>query len=205
MNSPANFYFEKNLWSSNLINLAGVDEVGRGAWAGPVVAAAVVFPENIQFPEFLYDSKLLLPRQREHLSRLIYKFARSVGIGSVGVRTINSQGISIATHKAFRSAINSLRVNPDHILVDAFFIKHIRKDIQTPLKKGDAICASIAAASIVAKVYRDAIMKKLSKKYPEYRFGKNKGYGTAMHQRAIRKNNFSKIHRTSFNLNYLIQ
>ena len=182
-----------------------MDEVGRGAWAGPVVAAAVIFPKSIQFPEYLYDSKLLLPKQREHLSRLIYKFARSVGIGSVDVRTINSQGISTATHKAFRSAINSLCLKPDHILVDAFFIKHIRKDIQTPLKKGDAICASIAAASIVAKVYRDAIMKNLSKKYPVYQFSKNKGYGTPKHQRAIRKNNFTKIHRTSFNLNYLVQ
>ena len=205
MKSPAHFNFEKNLWSSNLNHLAGVDEVGRGAWAGPVVAAAVVFPKNIQFPEYLYDSKLLLPRQREHLSKLIYQFARSVGIGSVDVRTINSQGIGTATHKAFRSAISSLSVKPDHILVDAFFIRHISKEMQTPLKKGDVICASIAAASIVAKVYRDAIMRNLSRIYPEYRFGKNKGYGTQMHQRAIRKNNFTKIHRTSFNLDYLVQ
>lgn len=204
MKSPANFNLEKNLWSSNLNYLAGVDEVGRGAWAGPVVAAAVVFPKNIQFPEHLYDSKLLSPRQREHLSKLIHQLARSVGIGSVGISTINSQGIGISTHKAFRLAINSLSVKPDHILVDAFFIRHIRKSIQTPLKKGDVICASIAAASIVAKVYRDSIMRDLSKKYPEYHFGRNKGYGTPMHKRAIRENNFTKMHRRSFNLDYLV-
>ena len=205
MKLASDFNFEKKLWSSKINFVAGVDEVGRGAWAGPVVAAAVVFPKNIQFPTDLYDSKLLLPRQREHLSKLIYRLARSVGIGSADVHTINKQGISKATHIAFRSAIKNLLIKPDHILVDAFYIKRLRRGNQTPIKKGDVICASISAASIVAKVYRDYIMRNLSKKYPQYHFGKNKGYGTRVHQEAIRKNNFTEIHRRSFNLDYLIQ
>ena len=204
MKVAANFNFEKKLWSSKINFIAGADEVGRGAWAGPVVAAAVIFPKNIHFPSDLYDSKLLLPRQREQLSKLIYQKAKYVGIGRVGVNTINTQGIGKATHKAFRSAIRSLGIKPDHIFVDAFYIKHLNRDNQTPLKKGDVICSSIAAASIVAKVYRDAIMRDLSKKYPAYFFSKNKGYGTPLHQEAIRKNNFTVIHRRSFNLDYLV-
>lgn len=205
MKYASNFNLEKNLWSSKINFIAGVDEVGRGAWAGPVVAAAVVFPKNIQFPTDLYDSKLLLPRQREFLSKLIYQLAESVGIGSANVHTINSQGINKATHQAFRSAVKNLLVKPDHLLIDAFYIKHLRKESQTPIEKGDVICASISAASIIAKVYRDCIMRNLSKKYPQYHFGRNKGYGTLMHQNAIRKNNFTEIHRRSFNLDYLIQ
>ena len=205
MTQPATFNIEKGFWNSGVNDIAGVDEVGRGAWAGPVVAAAVIFPKKVKIPEDLFDSKSISPRRREYLSKVIYKHAKSIGIGSIDVAEINKRGIGSATHKAFREAIKSLSSVPESILVDAFYIKHLRKSIQRPIKKGDSICASIAAASIVAKVYRDRLMKKLSSKYPVYRFAKNKGYGTAYHMSAIAAYHFTDIHRVSFNLSYLIQ
>lgn len=203
MSEPANFEEEKGFWKKEHALIAGVDEVGRGAWAGPLVAAAVVFPQNVNFPEELYDSKLILPRHRERLAKLIYQHAASVGLGVIGLPTINKFGIGKATQKAFRSAIRGLSVAPDLILIDAFYIKHLARQNQRPIKGGDKVCASIAAASIVAKVYRDAVMRKLGRAYPAYRFGVNKGYGTAYHQEAIRKNNFCTLHRKSFNLSFL--
>lgn len=203
--SAAHFQEEKRFWKSGLEFIAGVDEVGRGSWAGPVVAGAVVFPQGVHFPEKLYDSKLVLPRQRENLAKLIYKYALSVGLGVVEVPIINKSGVGRATQKAFRAAIKNLLVDPDHILIDAFYIKHLNKDNQLPIKNGDQICASIAAASIIAKVYRDSIMRKLSRKFPVYKFAVNKGYGTRFHQEAIRMHDLSSIHRKSFNLSYLTQ
>jgi len=170
-----------------------------------VVAAAVIFPKEITFPEELYDSKLILPRRRERLAKLIYEHAVSVGIGIIGVTVINKIGIGKATQKAFRKALNLLSVAPERILIDAFYIKHLSRENQTPIKKGDQVSATIAAASIVAKVHRDAVMRKLGRVYPEYGFGAHKGYGTAFHQEAIRKYNFCKLHRRSFNLTYLTQ
>ena len=205
MKKPATFELEKYLWNKGYKRVAGTDEVGRGAWAGPVVAAAVIFPPSVAFPELLYDSKKLTPIKRENLSKLIFRKALSVGIGLEGVTTINKKGIQEATHGAFRKAVNNLSHLPDQILVDAFYIKNLDRKNQKPIVKGDEIIASIAAASIIAKVYRDSIMKKISKKFPAYSFDKNKGYGTAFHQSAIRKHNFIYIHRTSFNLGYLVQ
>lgn len=200
---PAHFKEEQKLWARGNHFIAGVDEVGRGAWAGPVVASAVVFPKNINFPEYLYDSKLILPRHREKMARLIQKQAVSVSLGVIGLPTINKYGIGKSTQKAFRAAIRGLTVEPDQILIDAFYIKHLNRENQTPIKKGDQVCATIAAASIVAKVYRDRLMRRLSRRYPAYLFGVNKGYGTKAHQEAIRENNFCAIHRKSFNLAYL--
>lgn len=201
MSKPfANFDEEISLWVQGFDFVAGVDEVGRGAWAGPLVAAAVVFPKNIKFPEKLYDSKLLKPRTREELSKLIYQSAYSVSIGISGVSFINNFGVGKANHKAFRKAVRGLSVEPQRILVDAFYIKQLKRDIQKPIKKGDRVCASIAAASIVAKVYRDSLMRRLSRLYPVYGFGANKGYGTKFHQDAIKTSNLSSVHRKSFNL-----
>lgn len=205
MKKPATFELENNFWDRGYKHVAGVDEVGRGAWAGPVVAAAVIFPQRVSFPESLYDSKKLTPKARENLSKLIFKKALSIGIGSEGVSTINKRGIGPATHTAFRKSIKKLTYIPDQILVDAFYIKKLSRQNQSPIKRGDEIIASIAAASIVAKVYRDDIMIKISKRFPEYNFEMNKGYGTAFHQSAIRNHNFTSIHRTSFNITYLIQ
>lgn len=205
MKKPATFELENYLWNKGYECVAGADEVGRGAWAGPVVAAAVIFPPSVYFPEFLYDSKKLTSINRENLSRLIISRALSVGVGLEGVPTINKKGIQEATHIAFRRAIKKLSPPPDQILVDAFYIKKLNQKNQRPIVKGDEIIASIAAASIIAKVYRDNLMKKISKKFPEYSFEKNKGYGTAFHQSAIRNHNFTSIHRTSFNLGYIVQ
>ena len=205
MKLPAKFDIEEKLWSFGINYIAGADEVGRGAWAGPVVAAAVIFPKKVRFPEDLFDSKKLSPNRREYLANLIYDSALSVGVGCVSASVISKFGIGMATHKAFRASVTNLSVSPEKILVDAFYIKRLSKNIQVPIKKGDEICASISAASIIAKVYRDSIMRSLARKYPEYGFDRNKGYGTSFHQNAIRMNNFVKIHRTSFNIGYLIQ
>jgi len=203
MKIAANFENESRLWEAGRRLIAGIDEVGRGSWAGPVVAAAVVFPPFFKAPFDLFDSKLLLPKQREELSEKIKKVA-FVGIGVVGVPTINKIGIGQATQKAFRVAVRALDCESEYYLIDAFYIRYWLRDNQLPIKKGDRTCASIAAASIVAKVYRDNLMRGLASKYPKYGFDTHKGYGTAIHQEAIRKYKLSGIHRKSFNLKFLL-
>jgi ribonuclease HII len=200
MKLAAGFGYETKLWKEGVRFIAGVDEVGRGAWAGPVVAAAVVFPQKINFPEKLFDSKMVSPLQRERLSGLILQYAVSVGVGRVEIPTINKIGIGRASHKAFRSAVKLLSVIPDQIFVDAFYIKNLNRRNQKPIKNGDKLCASIAAASIVAKVYRDNLMRQLDKKFPGYGFAAHKGYGTAFHQESIKNLSLSSMHRKSFNL-----
>jgi ribonuclease HII len=199
----ANWSNERVLWNQGYSCVAGIDEVGRGSWAGPVVAAAVVFPSNYKSSFKLADSKLLKPIEREELDQLIRSAAQSIAIGEVGLPVINKEGIGKASQRAFRLALNGLSTKPDYYLVDAFYIKYIPKRIQRPIIKGDQISASIAAASIVAKVYRDNLMRQLAKDYPEYGFGKHKGYGTTHHQKAIKDFGFSPIHRSSFDLTFL--
>jgi len=203
MKLPANFDFEKPLWSRGLKLVAGIDEVGRGAWAGPVVAGAVVFPANYSSDFHLYDSKLLSPKQREESASKIRSIAQ-IGIGVVGVSVINKIGIGKATQIAFQKAVKKLPLFPQHFLIDAFYIKNWPKDNQNPIKKGDVFCASIAAASIVAKVFRDQLMRNLDKKYPQYEFASHKGYGTPNHQKAIKEFSFSPVHRTSFDLRWVV-
>ena len=199
MKIPAGFGLETFFWNRGEKLIAGIDEVGRGSWAGPVVAAAVIFPPFFKISYNLYDSKLISPRERERLSLIILEGAK-VGFGVVGVSVINKIGIGKSTNIAFRKAVRSLNENCDRLLIDAFYINGLSKKNQIALKSGDKFCASIAAASIVAKVYRDALMRKLSKKYPEYGFARHKGYGTRKHQTALREYRLSKVHRTSFNL-----
>lgn len=203
MKVAANFENESRLWSREIHLIAGIDEVGRGAWAGPVVAAAVVFPPFFKADFDLFDSKLLLPKQREVLTEKIKEVA-SVGIGVVGVPTINKIGIGRATQKAFRAAVRALACDAEYFLIDAFYIRYWVRENQLPIKKGDRFCASIAAASIVAKVYRDNRMCELANKYPRYGFDIHKGYGTPAHQEAIRQYKLSGIHRKSFNLSFLL-
>ncbi len=191
---------EKKLWNSGYYYIAGLDEVGRGSFAGSVVVGAVIFPSDIQLPDGIADSKLLKPRQREKLELSIKNQALAWSIAEVGVPTINKIGIGKATQVAFRKALRLLPVQADFVLVDAFCVKHLNRKIQKPIQNGDKICASISAASIIAKVYRDKSMKKLHKKYPCYGFAKHKGYGTKLHQAAIRKHGLTRIHRKSFNL-----
>lgn len=204
--------FEKKLWNSGYTHVCGLDEVGRGSFAGPVVVGAVVFPKNSQMIEGLADSKLLKPRKREKLSVVIKEQAFVWAVAEISVSVINKIGIGKATQMAFRKAVRSLKVKPDYIVFDAFYnlsgakisssayVAHLNRKKQKPIKDGDKICASISAASIIAKVHRDKLMRKLHKKYPEYGFAKHKGYGTKRHQEALKKFGLSKVHRKSFNL-----
>lgn len=191
---------EKLLWEQGYVYIAGLDEVGRGCFAGPVVVGAVVFPQDVVLPEGLADSKLLKPKLREKLAEEIKKVAKSWSVAEITVTHINKKGIGKATQMAFRKSIKLLSKPPDFILIDAFYIKHLNRKRQRPIKNGDKICASISAASIIAKVYRDKLMKKLHKKFPQYGFAKHKGYGTKAHQEAIRQYGLSRIHRRSFKL-----
>ncbi len=192
---------EKSLWKKGYNYIVGIDEVGRGSWAGPLVVAGVILPKDFEIPEELADSKLVKPQTRVKLSKIINLIALKVSIVQIESREIDKVGVGRATHIAFRKVTAELK--PDFCLIDAFYIKHFTRKRQQAVKDGDKVCASIAAASIVAKVYRDSLMRKLHFIYPQYGFGKHKGYGTKMHQEAIKKYGFSKIHRLSYNLDYL--
>lgn len=204
--------FEQRLWKIGYRYVCGLDEVGRGCFAGPVVAGAVVFSKRAILPEGVNDSKLLRPRQRERLAKEVKDKALAWSIAEISVRHINKFGIGKATQMAFRKAVRSLNPKPDFVLFDAFYnssvarisssayIKHLNRKRQKAIIDGDKICASISAASIIAKVYRDKLMKRLHYKYPQYGFAKHKGYGTRKHQEAIKKYGLTRIHRTSFNL-----
>lgn len=192
--------FERELWNSNYKFVCGLDEVGRGCFAGPVIVGAVIFPPDISLLEGVMDSKMLKPRQRERLVKTIKSLAIAWSIAEISVRNINKVGIGKAAQMGFRKAIKDLQINPDYILIDAFYVKHLNRKKQKPIIKGDQQSLTIAAASIIAKVYRDKLMKKLHWKYPEYGFAKHKGYGTKKHQEAIKKYGLTRIHRKSFNL-----
>ena len=196
----ATLQIESQLWEQGFKLICGIDEVGRGCFAGPVVAGAVIFPQNIKLPEGIADSKLLKPKERERLADEIKKVAQSYAIAEICVNCINKFGIGKATQMAFRKAIKNLSINPDFVIIDAFYVKHLNRKKQKPVKGGDQLSVSIAAASIIAKVYRDKLMKNLHKKYPNYGFARHKGYGTKIHQNAIKKYGLTKLHRKSFNL-----
>lgn len=200
-----NLSFETSLWQKGFNYIAGIDEVGRGSWAGPVVAAGVILPKNFTIPKVFGDSKQLKPLLRQKLSKFIEETAVAYFISEVSVGKINKIGIGKASQIAFRKVAKFLTPKPQFILMDAFYIKHLNRKNQLAIKGGDQLSASIASASIIAKVYRDNLMKKLSKAYPQYGFGKHKGYGTKNHQLAIKAHGFSKIHRTSYNLGFLFQ
>jgi len=171
--------------------ICGVDEVGRGSWAGPLVAGAVILSKRLYG---LRDSKLLDSKEREKLSRKIKK-SSIWGIGEVSASEIDKIGVSEATQLAFKRAVFKLK-KPDFVLADGF-----KFDSPIPcraLKKGDMTCSSIAAASIIAKVYRDGLMRKLDKKIKGYYFSKHKGYGTRLHQRRLKKLGPSSEHRKSY-------
>lgn len=191
---------EKKLWKKGYQLVCGIDEVGRGCFAGPVVVGAVIFPPGGAIIEGLADSKLIRAKKREQLAISIKLLAISFGIAEVDVETIDKIGIGAATQLTFSLVVKKLNPTPDFVLIDAFNISSLDKNIQQAVKDGDTICASIAAASIIAKVYRDKLMAKLDQQYPGYNFAVNKGYGTKFHREAIKNLGLSKIHRSSFNL-----
>ena len=191
---------EMRLQAAGVSRLAGVDEVGRGPLAGPVVAAAVIFPPATECRHYfstLRESKQLTARQREELSEVIYQVAVAVGIGWADVKYIDQHNILQATRAAMRRAILKLKVVPDYVLIDAVSIEGLVCPVEAIIH-GDEQCASIAAASVVAKVYRDRLMVKWDQTYPGYGFARNKGYGTPEHLAALAQLGPCPLHRFSF-------
>lgn len=188
--------FERVLWKSGIRTVAGVDEVGVGPLAGPVVAAAVVFPPNTEL-DGIDDSKQLDSERRTKLAARIREHATAIGVGSAEVGEIDRLNIYHAGLLAMRRAIEDLPSAPEHVLVDARIIPGVSIP-QNSFNKGDGINFSIAAASIIAKTHRDRLMEDLEKEYPGYGFAQHKGYSTPEHQNAIRELGPCPIHRLSY-------
>ncbi len=191
---------ELPFWQAGLRCLAGLDEAGRGAWAGAVYAAAVILPDRESILEELdgvRDSKLMTPMQRDNWTGIIQEKVLTWGVGSASHLEIDRMGILPATQLAMQRALESLKKTPDHLLLDAVLLRNIDLS-QTALIKGDRICLSIACASILAKVSRDREMIRLDQEYPGYGFAGHKGYGTSRHRQALRENGACPIHRKSY-------
>lgn len=186
---------EREARKQGAVAIAGVDEVGRGALFGPVVAAAVILPEKVRL-RGVRDSKQLLPEERERLDGIIRAKAIAIAIGFADAATIDAINIRRASHQAMLAAIAQLSPQPDFLLIDA-------ERLDTPCMQkgiiyGDSISISIAAASIVAKVYRDAWMRAYHEQYPQYGLASHKGYGTEQHLRALAEHGPCPLHRTTF-------
>ena len=187
--------YEKELYVQEISFIAGVDEVGRGPLAGPVVAAAVILPKNCKI-KGLNDSKKIPKKKHEEIFQTVKDNALAIGIGIMDNHVIDKVNIYEATKLAMKEAVSQLELQPEHLLIDA-----MKLDLpisQTSIIKGDANSLSIAAASIVAKVTRDKIMANYDQEFPGYDFGQNAGYGTAKHLEGIEKHGITPIHRTSF-------
>ncbi len=190
---------EKRLANAGYQLIAGVDEAGRGALAGPVVAAAVIMPYPLDTPwlDQIRDSKLLGPTKRERLYHDIKRTAISVGIGTIPPEVIDSQNIITATKLAMKQAIAQLSPAPEYLLIDHLLLPDIPPP-QKGITNGDRLCFSIACASIIAKVTRDRFMVQLDKIYPGYGLAQHKGYGTREHLFHLRQRGPCPIHRQSF-------
>jgi ribonuclease HII len=188
--------YEKDLWASGFRLVAGVDEAGRGPLAGPVVAAAVILPDTFRHEE-IRDSKLLSEGKRKELVPLIEEESLGWAVAAVDEREIERINILQATILAMTRAVGGLLSRPDYLLVDALKIPAIELP-QKALVKGDRLSASIAAASILAKVSRDRLMEEYHERYPRYNFRRHKGYGTAEHREAISRFGPCPIHRRTF-------
>lgn len=190
-----NHKYEKELYKKGITIIAGVDEVGRGPLIGPVVAAAVILPQNYKL-EGLTDSKKLSEKKRESFYEIIKKDALAIGIGIVSEKIIDKVNIYEATKIAMKEAINNLKIKPEHILIDAM---PLDLDIPTTsIIKGDLLSITISAASVIAKVTRDHMLYEIDKEYPMYDLKNNKGYGTKKHMKAIKEYGITKYHRLSY-------
>ena len=178
---------------------AGVDEAGRGCYAGPVFAAAVILPKDFYHP-LLNDSKKLSEKQRDILRPIIEKESIAFGVAPVDNIEIDQINILQASYKAMHLSIDQLKPKPDSLLIDGNRFKPYKKISHQCIVKGDGKFASIAAASILAKTYRDEYMNAIHKEFPDYGWDKNKGYGTTIHRRAIEQIGLCKYHRKSFNI-----
>ncbi len=190
--------YERKYWEHGLNYIAGVDEAGRGPIAGPVIAASVIFPSDVKI-EGINDSKLLQERERERLFDVIHQRAISVGIGIIDHEVIDRINILNATFRSMNIAISNLKFSPDYLLIDGPHFPGANIPYDTIIK-GDTKCFSIAAASIIAKVTRDRLMKEYDKLFPQYGFGQHKGYCTKAHLEAIKKFGVCEIHRKSFRI-----
>lgn len=190
------FSFERDLARQGFVMVAGVDEAGRGPLAGPVVAASVILPPDCDYEQFK-DSKKLTPKAREKLYAELWEINAMIGVGVVSAEGIDRINILQASLLAMQRATHLLPLRPDYLLVDGKFPVPITIP-QQALIKGEIKSASIAAASIIAKVTRDELMQKLHLKFPAYNFHKHKGYPTVMHRRAIRNHGPCEIHRKTF-------
>jgi ribonuclease HII len=193
---------EQSLWQNGLVKLAGIDEAGRGAWAGPVSAGVVILPPELSLLETLHgvrDSKLMTPLQRETWAPRIQLNCLAWGVGFASASEIDEIGILPATRLAVLRALQNLSISPEHLITDYLKLPDIPIP-QTPLIKGDRRCLSIAAASVLAKTRRDALMRQLEYDYPAYGFARHKGYGTRQHQAAIHRFGLCAVHRKSFDI-----
>jgi ribonuclease HII len=192
---------EKNLWSYYKY-IAGLDEAGRGALAGPVAVGAVILPNDLTLLSSTLagarDSKQMTPRARERLATQIKEVALNWSVGFATADEIDMQGIVYATRVAAMRALHQFSLSPQYLLTD-FRLELPQLELsQTSLVKGDVHCLSIACASILAKTERDALMRELDERHPGYGLGKHKGYGTQVHRSALRRLGFSSIHRKTF-------
>jgi ribonuclease HII len=192
---------EMALYAQGYRRIAGLDEAGRGAWAGPLVAAAVTLPlerpDLADALEGVRDSKQLTPAKRDTLYSTIVQVAVAVGVGTVPVADVDSLGVVEATRRAMTLSLEALGPSPDHLIID-FLSLPAQSIPQLAIIHGDALCLSVAAASIVAKVSRDRLMVALGERFPAYGFARHKGYGTALHRRALARSGPSPLHRLSF-------
>ncbi len=191
---------EKALWRSGYYTVGGVDEAGRGTWAGPVFAAVVILAPDASHAQLLgnvRDSKQMTVRQRQKWVRIIQEVCLDWGIGKASNKEIDRQGIVPATHLAVMRALKQLRTGPDYLLLDYLHLDKVNIP-QRSFIHGDQRVLSIAAASVLAKTSRDDYMIGMDRIYPQYLFRSNKGYGTAAHQRALQQYGICPIHRLSF-------
>jgi ribonuclease HII len=191
---------EQALWSAGIERVGGIDEAGRGAWAGPVAAAVVVLPPAMEIYQLLAgvrDSKQMSPAQRDHWAGEIKTAALAWSVSFASNREIDELGILPATRLAAQRALAHLPIQPDHLLVDYLALPEISLP-QTALVKGDARSLSIAAASVLAKTARDALMIELDRAHPGYGFARHKGYGTAAHREALLALGLCPLHRASY-------
>mgnify|MGYP003347655768 CR=1 FL=1 len=188
----------ENAFDINKIE-AGLDEAGRGCYAGPVFAAAVILPKDFYHP-LLNDSKKLTEKSRDLLRPIIEKEAIAFGVAMIDNHEIDQINILQASYEAMHLAIDQLKKKPELLLIDGNRFKPYKKINHQCIVKGDGKFSSIAAASILAKTYRDAYMQKIHLEFPEYHWSKNKGYGTADHRKAIEEFGLCEYHRKSFNI-----
>jgi len=214
MNAEDLLNFERELWNKGLKYIAGIDEVGRGALAGPMVVCAVILDKNRlpdfnEVPEDLHhytqvkDSKLIAPKKRSVLSDFLINEVLSYSIVEVSHYELDNLGLTKSTKKSFSLAVKKLDVKPHHVFTDNYEVPDIAHQSQTNLKRGDNKSMTIAAASIIAKVYRDKLMVELHEgfdKYKVYGFDRHKGYGTVHHRAMVKKYGRSDIHRKTFNI-----